>query len=342
VAGDAIRPGVVLIATGAAAAVPQIPGLAGAGYLTSTTARDLTAVPDQLAVIGANAVGRELGQFFGHLGSAVTFLKAADRIAPCEEPEVSEALAGVLGGQGATVYAPAQVLSVKRDAGSRRIRATVNGTDAEIGADEILVATGRRPATAGLGLEAAGVATDARGAVVVDERLRTTNPGCWRPEVLSARPGSSTSPPTTARWRLAMPCSARTGRMTWRACRESSSPARGRRRRAHRGAGLRGRVPGDHIGPARRRRRAQGRVDRDTGGVTKLVADPATGALLGASIVGGGAGGLIQSAVLAIRHHITAAALPATVHPYLTMAGSLKLAAQAFTRDVARLSCCDA
>ena len=83
-------------------------------------------------------------------------------------------------------------------------------------------------------------------------------------------------------------------------------------------------------------------VNHDTAGVTKLVADAATGALLGASVVGEGAGDVIQSAVLAIRHHVTAAELAATFHPYLTTAESLKLAAQAFTRDVARLSCCAA
>ena len=76
--------------------------------------------------------------------------------------------------------------------------------------------------------------------------------------------------------------------------------------------------------------------------MTKLVTDAATGGLLGASVVGEGAGDVIQSAVLAIRHHLTAADLAATFHPYLTMAESLKLAAQGFTRDVARLSCCAA
>src|SRR6266498_2180359 len=140
VAGRVIRPGAVLIAAGASPAAPPIPGLSGAGYLTSTTALGLKAVPRRLAVIGASAVGLELGQFFLHLGSAVIFVDVADRIAPFEEPEVSQALAGVLAGPGATVHAPN---------------------------------------SAGLGLQAAGVATDGRGAVAVDERLRTTNPRAW-------------------------------------------------------------------------------------------------------------------------------------------------------------------
>jgi len=179
VAGRVIRPGAALIATGASPDAPPIPGLAGAGYLTSTTALDLKAVPARLAVIGASAVGLELGQFFLHVGSAVTFLDVAGRIAPFEEPEVSAALANVLRGQGATIHAGARILAVERDGDVRRIRATVDGQDVVVEADEVLVATGRRPSTAGLGLKAAGVAVDGRGAVVTDAQLRTANPRVW-------------------------------------------------------------------------------------------------------------------------------------------------------------------
>jgi mercuric reductase len=204
VAGRVFRPGAVLIAAGASLAAPPIPGLAEAGYLTSTTALDLTTVPARLAVIGASAVGLELGQFFGHLGSAVTFLDVADRIAPFEEPEVSQALANVLHGQGVTIHTSARVLAVERDGGARRIRAITDGAETVIDADEILVATGRRPNSDGLGLDAAGVAVDTRGAVVTDKRLRTANPRVWAagdvtgaPQLvyLAACPGSSSPHP---------------------------------------------------------------------------------------------------------------------------------------------------
>src|SRR5712691_2623406 len=228
VAGRVIRPGAVLIATGASPAAPPIPGLARAGYLTSTTALDLKQVPQRLAVIGANAVGLELGQFFGHLGSAVTFLDVAGRIAPFEEPEVSQALTSVLRGQGATIHAPAQVVAVERDGEARRIRATVDGTETVIDADEILVATGRRPNAAGLSLDAAGVAVDARGAVVTDQRLRTANPRVWAAGDVTGAPQFVYASATTARWRRATPCSAKTARPTWRACPGSSSPLRRR------------------------------------------------------------------------------------------------------------------
>jgi mercuric reductase len=342
VAGRVIRPGAVLIATGASPAAPPIPGLAGAGYLTSTTALDLKQVPQRLAVIGANAVGLELGQFFGHLGSAVTFLDVAGRIAPFEEPEVSQALTGVLRGQGATVHTSAQIRSVEREGDARRIRATVDGEELVIEAEEILVATGRRPNTAGLGLEVAGVATDARGAVLTDARLRTANPRVWA--------AGDVTPAPQFVYVSAYQGAVAAGNALLGEAREvnltglprvifTTPPAAG--------AGLteaQARDAGYQVTtsvlPATAVPRAL--VNHDTAGVTKLVADAATGVLLGASVVGEGAGDVIQTAVLAIRHHVTVAELAATFHPYLTTAESLKLAAQAFTRDVARLSCCAA
>jgi mercuric reductase len=342
VAGRAIRPGAVLIATGASPAAPPIPGLSGAGYLTSTTALDLKAVPERLTVIGANAVGLELGQFFGHMGSAVTFLDVADRIAPFEEPEVSQALAAVLAGQGATIHAGAQVLAVERNGDVRRVRASVDGAEIVVDADEVLVATGRRPNTAGLGLEAAGVAVGGRGAVVTDDRLRTTSPRVWAAGDVTGAPqfvyvsayqgalaagnallGEDREADLTGLPRVIFTTPPAAGAGLTQAQAEAA-----------------GYQVTTSVLPAAAVPRAL--VSHDTSGVTKLVADAATGILLGASVVGEGAGDVIQSAVLAIRHQITAAELATTFHPYLTTAESLKLAAQAFTRDVASLSCCAA
>jgi len=342
VAGRVIRPGAVLIAAGASPAAPPIPGLSGAGYLTSTTALGLKAVPRRLAVIGASAVGLELGQFFLHLGSAVIFVDVADRIAPFEEPEVSQALAGVLAGQGATIHAPAQILAVERDGDVRRVRAIAGGAEIVIDADEVLVATGRAPNSAGLGLQAAGVATDGRGAVAVDERLRTTNPRAWAAGDVTGAPqfvyvaayqgalaagnallGEDAAADLTGLPRVIFTSPTAAGAGLTQAQAEAA-----------------GYQVTTSVLPASAVPRAL--VNRDISGVTKLVADAGTGILLGASVVGEGAGDVIQSAVLAIRHRITAAELAATFHPYLTTAESLKLAAQAFTRDVARLSCCAA
>lgn len=340
--GRRFRAGAYLVATGAHPVAPLVPGLAEAGYLTSTTALELTEVPARLVVVGANAVGLELGQFFTHVGSQVTFLDIADRVAPFEEPEASAALTEVLIGSGATVHTGAQLRRVRRDAEVRLLEVTVDGKDLLLAADQILVATGRRASTEGLGLELAGVQLDAQGSIVVDSRLHTTNPRVWaagdvtgspqfvyvaayqgalaaenallgsdRPMDLTALPRVTFTAPQLATVGLTEAAAAEAGHRVKTAV-----------------------LPLDAVPRAL--------VNRETTGLIKLVAEADTDRLLGATVVADGAGEVIQSAVLGVKFKITTAELAATFHPYLTMAEGLKLAAQSFTRDVHRLSCCAA
>jgi len=342
VAGRHIRGRFFLLATGASPTVPPVPGLAEAGYLTSTSALELTQVPDRLVVIGANAVGLELGQLFVHLGSEVTFVELAPRIAPFEEPEVSAALGSVLVDQGATIHTGAQVLAVRRTDGRREVSVEVGGGQYTVVADQVLVATGRRPNTEGLGLAAAGVALDERGAVVVDKELRTTNP-----RIFGA--GDVTGAPQfvyVAAYEGALAVdnallgARRTVDFTGLPRVIFTSPQVA-------GAGLteaEARVAGIAVETTVLPLAAVPRalVNRDARGLVKLVAEASTGRLIGASVMADGAGDVIQAAVLAIRHGIPTSELASTFHPYLTMAESLKLAAQTFTRDVDKLSCCAA
>jgi mercuric reductase len=174
--GERLRGRAYLIATGASPAVPPIEGLKEAGYLTSTTALELREPPRELAVIGANAIGLEMGQLFMRLGSKVTFLEAMPRIAPLEEPEVSETMQAILQEEGATVLTNTRIKSVHRDGKRRTISFEHGGGHRQTSFDDVLVATGRRPNTDGMGLDKAGIELTERGAIKVDEHLRTTNP----------------------------------------------------------------------------------------------------------------------------------------------------------------------
>src|SRR5487761_1434854 len=118
--GERVRARAYLIAVGASPAIPPIDGIKDAGHLTSTTALELREPPGELAVIGANAIGLEMGQLFMRLGSKVTFLEAMPRITPLEEPEVSETLQAILEEDGATVLTGVKITSVTRE-GDRRI-----------------------------------------------------------------------------------------------------------------------------------------------------------------------------------------------------------------------------
>ncbi len=340
--GREVTAGRFLISTGASSWVPPIEGLDGTGYLTSTTALEITDVPDELIVVGANAIGLELGQLFAHLGSKVTWVEALDRIAPFEEPEISAIMRGHLRDEGAKVYEGATAKRAGADGGRVWLEIERNGTATRLEADRLLMATGRRPNTVSLGLDAAGVETDGRGAVVVDAGLSTTNPRVWAAGDVTTTPqfvyvaaasgniaaenalrdaGRKLDLRTMPRVTFTTPSIASVG-LTEAAAREEDLPVM------------------TSILPLEAVPRAL--INRDTTGAVKLVADEATGELLGAHVLAEGAGDVIQAAVVAMNYHATIDEIAAMFHPYLTMAEALKLAAQTFNKDVKTLSCCAA
>jgi mercuric reductase len=340
--GRPLAAGAYIVATGASPAVPPIPGLADAGYLTSTSALDLETIPGALAVIGANAVGLELGQLFGDLGSRVTFFEALDRVAPFEEPEISEALTGVLREQGAVIHAPARITGVERDGDRRVVAFTVGGEQRWLAVDQVLVATGRRPNTADLAAESADIALDGRGAVVVDDFLRTTNPRVHAagdvtdaPQFVyvAAHHGALAAQNALAEHARRVDLAA-LPRVTFTT---PQIAAVGLTERGATGAGHRVKVARLPLSSVPR-----ALVNHDTAGLVKIVADVDTDKVLGVHLLADGAGDVVQAAVYAVKFGLTTADLAGTWSPYLTMAEGLRLAAQTFTRDVDRLSCCAA
>ncbi|MES4829862.1 FAD-dependent oxidoreductase, partial [Streptomyces anthocyanicus] len=169
-----------LIATGSAPWAPPVDGLEQAGYLTSTTAMELDVLPESMLVVGGNAIGLEQAQLFARLGTQVTVIEALDRLAPYEEPEISAAIENVFANEGITVQTGATLTSVRTENGTRvaAVR-TRRGEEIELRAEHLLIATGRRPVTSGLGLDSVGVKTGTRGKVVVDDYQRTTNERIW-------------------------------------------------------------------------------------------------------------------------------------------------------------------
>ncbi len=331
-----------LISTGASSWVPPIEGLDVTNYLTSTTALELTEMPDELIVVGANAIGLELGQLFAHLGSKVTWVEALDRIAPFEEPEISEMMREHLIGEGSDVYEGALAERAGRDGDRVWLEIESEGTATRLEADQLLMATGRRANTANLGLDVAGVETDPRGAVIVDAGLATSNPLIWAAGDVTTTPqfvyvaaaaGNIAAENalratertidfrTMPRVTFTTPSIASVG-LTEDAAREAGHPV------------MTSILPLDAVPRAL--------VNRDTTGLVKLVADESTGELLGAHVMAEGAGDVIQAAVVAMNYHATVEEIAAMFHPYLTMAEALKLAAQTFNKDVKNLSCCAA
>lgn len=339
--GDLISAAAILVATGGRPSVPAIEGLEGAGYLDSTSALELSVAPARLAVLGANAVGLELGQMLGNFGSHVTFIARRD-LAPNGEPEISEQIGEVLVDEGHAVMRGARVTEVSVEDSEKVLRGTGPDGTFEIRVDEILVATGRTPNTEDLGLEALGIELDARGAVHVDLHQRTNVPSIFAA-------GDVTDQPQYV-YVAAAGGAAAAENVFGSGDRELdfaalpqiifTSPAiaqAGLTEAEARQAGLDITVRTLPLSAIPR-----ALVNTDTRGLFKLIAETDTGRLVGVSVLADGAPDVIQAAVLAIDRGMTVNELASSWAPYLAMAEGLKLAAQTFTRDVSKLSCCAA
>ncbi len=175
-----------MIATGAAPAVPPIPGLREAAYLTSDTVWDLEELPERLVVLGGGSIGCELGQAFARLGSEVTVIEGAPRILPREDAAAARVVHAALERDGATVLTGSAVATVSSGTEAGGSLTLENGHEVDF--THLLVAVGRRPRTGSLGLEQAGVDLDDHGFVRVDDHLRTTNPRVWAAGDLTGHP----------------------------------------------------------------------------------------------------------------------------------------------------------
>ncbi|TGB15215.1 mercury(II) reductase [Pseudomonas aeruginosa] len=323
-----------LIATGASAAVPPIPGLKDTPYWTSTEALESDTIPQRLAVIGSSVVAVELAQAFARLGSRVTIL-ARSTLFFREDPAIGEAVTAAFRAEGIEVQEHTQASHVAYAAGEF-VLTTGHGI---VAADKLLVATGRTPNTRGLNLEAAGVTINAQGAIVIDKGMRTSNPHIYaagdctdQPQFVyvAAAAGTRAAINMTggdaALDLSAMPAVVFTDPQV-------ATVGYSEAKAHHDGIETDSRtLTLDNVPRAL--------ANFDTRGFIKLVIEEGSGRLIGVQAVAPEAGELIQTAVLAIRNRMTVQELADQLFPYLTMVEGLKLAAQTFNKDVKQLSCC--
>ena len=330
-----------LVATGARPWVPALPGLAQVDYLTSTTAMELTEVPESLLVLGGGYVALELAQLFARLGSTVTML-VRSRLASAEEPEVNQVLASVFADEGITVLRHAQLATIVQDEATGEViaTATVEGQASQFRAQRVLVALGRRPVTDALNLETVQVQTGPSGQIVVDDSLATANPRIWAAGDVTGHPefvyvaahhgamvvdnaftgaGRTVNYGHLPRVTFTSPAIGAVG-MT-----ETQALAAGYRCNCRV-------LPLDYVPRAL--------VNRDTRGFIKVVIDDDTGRILGITALAKDAGELAAAGVFLLEGHQTYQDVATMWAPYLTMTEGIKLACQSFTTDPSQLSCC--
>ena len=170
----------IFINTGAATIIPNIKGVKESNYVyTSTSIMELKELPKKLTIIGAGYIGLEFASMYSEFGSEVTVIDMGDRLMPREDEEIAERVKAILEAKGIKFLLKSKIeeISDRNDKGYVKISGE-NG-ESEVESDAILVAIGRKPNTEGLNLEAAGVKTDERGAVAVDETLKTTADNIW-------------------------------------------------------------------------------------------------------------------------------------------------------------------
>ena len=324
----------ILIATGASPMIPPIPGLADTPYWTSDEAVFSQDPPDHLLIIGASVVAVEQAQAFRRLGSQVTVL-ARSTLLSREDPALGDGLADAFRAEGIDVREHGQARAVRFEAG----QFILETDDGALRGDRLLVATGRTPNTRDLGLAGVGVDTDARGAIVVDTRLRTcvesiyaTGDCTTLPQfVYVAAAGGTRAAVNMTGGQAELDLSTMPA-VIFTAPQVATVGLDERQARA-RGIQTESRVLDlAHVPRAL--------ANFETRGFVKLVAEAGSHRLLGAQILAPEAGEMIQTGVLAVHHGMTVEALGDLLFPYLVHVEALKLCAQTFTKDVEQLSCC--
>ena len=330
----------VIIATGARPRLLSIPGVGEAGVLDSTAVMALATLPESMIVIGGRAIALELGQLFARLGVRVTILQRSSRILPEHESEISEVLADYLRQEGLRVVTGITLRSMRRAGMKKVVEAELDGQVFTLKADEVLMAAGRAPNTAGIGLEEAGVELDADGFIVVDEHLRTTAHGVYAAGDVTTLPKFVYTAAAAGGVAAAHALGEADARLDL-----TGMPAVIFTDPAVATVGVTEAQARSHgldvsVSLLEMKHVPRALAAFDTRGLIKLVADPASDQLLGAHILAPDAGEMIQAASLAIRFGIPLSQFRDSLFPYLTNVEGLKLAALAFDKDPFMLSCC--
>ncbi len=326
---DVLRFKKALIATGARATAPSIPGLAEAGYLTNETIFDLTERPNHLLVVGGGPTGCELSQAFCRLGSQVTIVQIDPMFLIQEERDAAQILSEAFERDGIEIYLNAEIVGVRVEGMRKLVDFVQEGYKITVPADAILVGVGQTPNVEALNLETAGVEYDAKAGIRVDDFLQTTNSDiyaagdvCAKPRLMHFEPESSGLVIQNAL------CSARkrVSDLTVPWCTYTDPEI------AH---------VGIHVREAREKNIPvktftvpmhdvhRAICDGEEDGFVKIHVREGSDRILGATIVARHAGEMINDMTLAIQSGIGLRKLGSVIRPYPTQAAAIQMAAKA-------------
>ncbi|RUL88026.1 mercuric reductase [Tautonia sociabilis] len=329
--GRSLRFGKAVIATGARASAPPIPGLEETGYLTNETVFSLTELPRRIAVIGAGPIGCELAQAFARFGARVTLLEALRQILGREDRDAAALVERSLRRDGVQINCCCNITEVRVEGAEKVLTLECEGAVDELRVDEILVGVGRAPNVEGLGLEQARVRYE-RAGVTVDDRLRTTNPRIYAAGDICSQ--YKFTHVADAMARIAIQNALFLGRakasaltIPWCTYTDPEIAHVGLYEHEARERGI----------PVRTFAQKLAKVDRavldgESEGFVKVHVREGSDRILGATVVARHAGEMISELTLAMAGGLGLKALGRTIHPYPTQAEAIKRVADAYSR----------
>jgi pyruvate/2-oxoglutarate dehydrogenase complex dihydrolipoamide dehydrogenase (E3) component len=321
-----------VIATGARAAQPNIPGLADAGCLTNETVFTLTELPRRLAVIGAGPIGCELAQAFARFGSEVYLIEALHGIIPNEDRDAAEIVWKSLARDGIRLLCCGKDLQVSRAPDGTRLNVDSHGQHYAITVDEILIGVGRQPNVEGLNLEAVGVTYDSQAGVHVNDRLQTSNPRIYAAGDICSRYKFTHAADAMARIVIQNALffgRAKASALTIPWCTYTDPEL------AH--VGLSPRDAEERGIAIQTFEQSLAHVDRaivdgDTDGFVRVHVRAGTDRIVGATIVAAHAGEMISEITLAMTAGLGLGRIAKSIHPYPTQSEAIKRVADAYNR----------
>jgi mercuric reductase len=339
--GEMLSAGKFIIATGSKASVPPIKGIRECGYITHIEALRLTELPREMAIIGAGPLGLEFAQMYARFGTRVTVLERLPSIFPYTEAVLATRLAELMEKEGITVSAGVEVLGTKR-AGSRKIVSyRGKGEIKEIEVDEILLAAGKTANTDDLGLNEAGVKTDHRKSIIVNDCLQTSNPDIYavgdvtnqplRLEITAGREGTLAA---------GNALSGLGEKIDYNIVPYTifTDPQLA-------GVGFTEDEQIKQLGACSCRTVSfadipKAIITHRTEGLIKMVIHPETSQIMGVHILAPNAGELAAQAMMLVKNKNTIDDATSSTPMFPTLSEAIKIVALSFTKDVSALSCC--
>lgn len=332
----------ILIATGAATRIPEIPGLSEIGYLTHKTLFDLEEKPESLTIMGAGYIGLEIAMAYNRLGVKVRIIEFTGRVLRKQTPDTSAALEAAMRSEGIELLPDFRATKFeKRGKGIIIYCQSADGTLHElVERGRVLVACGTRPNTAHLRAEAIGLALDDDGHIRVNDELQTNIPAIYAAGDVANTPAYVYTAAYEGRIAVENAFTGARKRvdysaLPWVIFTDPQVAGVGIDEQQAEQAG----IPHD-VSKLSLADLPRAIVANDPHGLIKLIRHSETDELLGARIVAREGGELVEALALAMKYKISVKQLAEELYPYLTLSEGIKLAALGFYRNVHKLSCC--